>query len=542
MALNNQTTYCSPIKLLSLTAEETAKISMDDLRNAMARLESGTETEIAPNLQNINATTWGFHRTIYEQPGLLQFLEDGTFDEDKLSKAAYLRYNPSFVQFISLPFAAAFRKASEEALQKNDDYRTVQQLLQYSSFILPAHETIAFESFNQYLESLVRLLAPLSWEQFTEDESVLDFIFSSQWLAFVNNLPPVCKEQRNRVGDALLQILKRFRLDASPAYLKAFCAKLRQLKMEPALQQSLQEYESSFRLPAPIEEPAQASTSHHWIYYLGGALLIVVVGLFLLLRPKHDQQRPPQPEDRYMDAVETTSASDQLSSSINEKNLKGFFYLSSRQENEGTRLALQTGVTPIPGVTKLPKEDGNSTMTIRNQTSADALLLYFGSDNPLVGKQSRLVAIYIKSGEEYNFRFQPDFGRFNFVFGKEWVHLASPVPFPFYQGEQMTNPAANSKNLLRKAWLIKDFFRRVLRSQPLLNHDLTITNVEQQTESQNNTPVYTLLNKKMGTKRYSDSGDVALDLEEANGEIMVKAQSSLYVYLSPETFNPKELR
>lgn len=542
--MNHQLTYRSPIKLLSLTAAEIASFSPDVIELAKNRLrdnDTTTKETLTDSLQHITPATWAFHRTIYEQEGLLQFLEDGVFDAAKMSKAAYLGYNPAFVQFISLPFAQAFRVATKKALQQKDKYQALTDLLDYCSFVLPQHEAIAFEAISEHLQFLEQMLALLHWEQFVREESLLDFAFSSHWIQCMNSLPVACDAQRTAVTTAVLQVLKRFRLDASPDYLKALCAKLRQVKMSPALQQELQAYVSSFYVQKPVEEPIRKTRAPRWPYYAGGGALLVLAAIFLVLRLNQPNKRPLQAEDKYMDAVETTSAKDQLKSSVNEKNLKGFFYLASRQENKGKRASLQTGVTPIRDVTKLPANDGNSTMTIRNETAADALLFYFGSDNPLINKNSRLVAVYIKSGDVFRFRFQPDFGRFNFVFGREWVHLDNPAFSPFVAGEN--NVLLQDKEKLpANAWVISDFFRRVLPSQPLLSHDLTITNIAQPTTSTANTPVYTLLNEKEGNKRYSDAASVEIDLQEKDGKIIVKARSSLYVYQSPPTFDPKDFQ
>ena len=544
--MNPGTTYRSPIKLLSLTPAEIASISPKEIELAKNRLgdnDTTTKDGLTNRLQHLTPATWAFHRIIYEQEGLLQFLEDGVFDAAKMNKAAYLRYNPSFVQFISLPFAQAFDLAAKEALQQKDDYSVLKDLLDYCSFILPQHEAIAFDAIKEHLQFLERTLSLLHWEQFVRDESLLDFAFSSNWCYCMNNLPATCHTQRNSVISALLQVLKRFRLEASPDYLKALCAKLRQLKTEPALQQDLQAYASSFYVQKPVAFPVQKTKVPRLPHYIGGGVLLVLAGVFLLLQlGQKKKQRPPQAEDKYMEAVESTSAKDQLNSSINEKNLKAFFFLSSRQENKGKRTPLQTGATPLPGVTKLPANDGNSSMIVRNETSTDAVLFYFGSDNPLINKQSRVVAVYIRSGDEFRFRFQPDFGRFNFVFGREWVQLKEPAFFPFATGEGESIFSQDREKLLANAWVIPSFFRRVLPSQPLLNHDLTITNIEQPTVSSANARVYTLLNEKDRNKRYSDEGSVEINLQETNGQISVKARSSLYVYQSPPTFDPKELQ
>ncbi|HEU4902381.1 MAG TPA: hypothetical protein VFT06_06290 [Flavisolibacter sp.] len=538
-----QTTYRSPIKLLALTPAESTSFSSDTIEVAKNRLgNTAASEEVRDSLQHVTPATWAFHRTVYEQDGLLQFLEEGVFDEESMRKAAFLGYNPSFVQFISVPFAQAFQIASKEALRKKDDYQTLQKLLDYRSFILPPHQAIAFDAINDYLRYLEQTLALLSWEQFVRDEAILDFAFSPHWIHCINQLPAACDTQRTAVASALLQVLKRFRLDAAPDYLKALCARLRQLTTEPGLQEELQQYESGFQVQKTVEqETAKKPAKHYWVYYAGG-LLLVLAAIFLVLRLNKQNKRSPQAEDKYMDAVETTSAKDQLKSSINEKNLKGFFYLASRQENKGKRASVQTGTTPITDVTKMPANDGNSTMTIRNETTADALLFYFGSDNPLINKNSRLVAVYIKSGDVFRFRFQPDFGRFNFVFGREWVHLDDPVFFPFTTGESNNVVLQDNEKLLANAWVIRDFFRRVLPSQPFLRHDLTITNIAQPTESTSGAPVYTLLNKKEGNKRYSDAASVEIDLQEKDGKIVVGARSSLYVYQSPPTFDPKDFQ
>lgn len=532
--------------MLALTKEESLSFSAAILEKAKARLgeeDAQGKEEAEQLLQEINPTTWAFHRIVFEHGALLQFLEEGVFDPDKMQTASYLSYNPSFVRFISPAFAHAFLHASKEALQKKDDFQTLLKLVDFTAFLLPAHRSLAFAAINDSLASLQQTLNVLSWEQFVQTESILDFVFSFNWPRLINALPDECQAQRNGVVQSLLQVLKRFRLDASPDYLKAVCTKLRQLKIEPALQNDLQEYENSFVLQASPQTPETKTKKPHWIYYLAGGLVLALAGLFLFLKLQANTKRETQPEDKYMDAVETTSAKDQLNSSVNEHNLKGFFYLSSQQENAGTAAPLSTGATPISGVTKLPGADGNSQMLVRNETSADALLFYFGSDNPLVNQRSRLIAVYIKSGEEYRFRFQPDFGRFNFLFGKEWVRLDNPVYFPFYQGEAGSLTPTDSKKNFGSSWIIRSFFRRVLSSQPWLNHDLIITNVEQQTVVSSATPaVYTLLNEKEKSKRYSDEGNVAITLQETGDGIAIKAKASLYVYKSPKTFDASELR
>lgn len=511
---------------------------------AKNRLGTPAERDEATRLlQHTTPATWAFHCTIYEQEGLLQFLEEGMFDAEKMRKASFLSYNPAFVQFISGSFAQAFHIASKEALHKKDDYQTLLKLLDYRSFVLPPHQGIACEAINEYLHYLEQTLLLLSWEQFVRDEAMLDFAFSPHWIRCIHHLPAACDAQRTAVITALLQVLKRFRLDASPAYLKALCASLRQLKTDPVLQWELQQYENGFSFQSIIpEKGTQTPVNRKWIYYAGGGLLVVLAVIFVVLQFNAENKRPRQTEDKYMDAVETTSAKDQLRSGVNEKNLKGFFYLASLQENKGKRASLQTGATPIPDVTKLPANDGNSTMTVRNETPSDVLLFYFGVDNPLINKNSRLVAVYIKSGEVFGFRFQPDFGRFNFVFGREWVHLDTPAFFPFSTEENSILLQQDKEKLLAKAWVIKDYFRHVLPSQPLLRHDLTITNIAQTTKSTSGAPVYILLNEKEGNKRYSDAGNVEITLQEKDGKNIVRAKSSLYVYLSPPTFDPKDFQ
>jgi hypothetical protein len=536
--------YCSPIRLLSLTAEESAVFSTSLVEVAKKRRHDNNleSQEVEALLQSENAATWAFHRTIAEQEGLLQFLEEAVFDEEKMRKASFLRYNPTFVQFISLPFAHSFEKVAREALEKQDDYKSVQPLLEYATFVLPVHQVIAFAPVNAHLQAMRSKVDLLSWEQFVPDQSILHFVFSANFTRFLNSLPAACDEDRNQLLAALLRILKRFRLDASVNYLKAFCASLRQVNMNPALLQDLQEYESALVIrPLPKKVEVKKPPVNRWYYVAGAAVLILAVTL-LLLKTTSKRGRPPQAEDRYMEAVETTSSSDQLKSSINERNLKAFFYLASKQQNTGTPVPVQTGDNPIPGVSKLPSKDGNSVMTVRNETTADALLLYFGSDNPIVSKESRLVAVYIRRGDEYRFRFQPDFGRFNFLFGSNWVRMQTPVPFPFFTNTDPEKKPTIDELLAADPWMISDFFADVRPTQPYLNHDLTITNIAQPTTSNSSVPVYTQLNEKKGKKAYSESGSVDINLVEEGGDIVIKAKSSLYVYKSPPTFNPAEIR
>lgn len=499
------------------------------------------ETEAA--LHNVNAATWPFHRSIFEQAGLLQFLEDGKFEDATMQKASFLRYNPAFVQFVSGFFALSFQKASEPMWQEKAAYPSLLKLMDYSSFVLPAHEALAFQTFRLHLQQQIRFLELLSWEEFVQDEEQLDFVFTTEWATFMNSLPAVCTAERNEVIRKLLQMLKRFRLDASPAYLKACCTRLRLLEMEPAQKQELQEYEDSFRLPRPIKKEASKSAIPHWSLYASAALVFIVAAVIVLSKSGDRKNlRPEQPEDKFMEAVESTTASDQLNSSVNERNLKGFFFLSGRQENKGEPRLLKTGMTPLPGVTKLPAGKGNSMLIVRNETNTDALLFYFGSDNPLVSEDSRMVAVYIRRGEEYRCRFQPDFGRFNFLFGKNWVKMNTPVTFPIHTGNGNKHPLTGQYANQQQTWIIPEFFRNVAPHQPYLTHDLLITNVQQQTVSTSNNRVYTLLNEKDKKKLYSDEGLAEIVLQEKDGRFAVQAKSSLYVYQSFATFNPEDLR
>lgn len=528
--------------MLLLTDEESATYSADLLEQAKARLSDPAAREAAErSLRNMNAGTWAFHRLIHQHPALRQFLETAAFDPDQMRSASYLCYNPSFVRFVSLPFAQSFLQVSKKALAQQDDYAQLQKLLEFSSFILPEHTQLAFGTIKEHLMDRQRMVAALGWEQFVANESLLDFVFSANWRFFMNELPAECSTERDALLASLLQVLRRFRLDAAPEYLHAVCIKLHQLKMDPALQASLQEYENSFsepHKPAVVKKKIPA-----WVFVLAGGVLVVAFGFFLLLHFRARAREAAEPEQRYMDAVANTAASDQLSSSINEHNLKGYFYIAGQQVLPGRGVLLPTGATPIPGVTKLPSEEGNSQMVVHNHTDADALLLYFGSDNLLVNKSSRLVAVYIQKGEEYRFRFQPDFGRFNFVFGHQWVQLEDTAYFPLYKNGETDFTAKDMKKVLEHAWAIRSFFSRTLPLQPWLTHDLVITNIEQQTvASTPNQMVYTLLNERDKNKKYGDGATVDLTLEQSSDDITIRARSSLYVYKSFPTFNPNEFR
>ena len=542
--MNNLTAYRSPITLLSLSAAESANFSEKILLQAKQKLACQTplNEELETALHNVNASTWPFHKTIREQEGLLLFLEEGWFDEAALEKAFFLRYNPSFVQFISGPFAVAFQKASATICQEKEVYPTLRKLLNYATFILPQHEAFAFASINAYLQQHSRSLALLSWEQFVANEEQLGFVFSSDWIALMNGLPDACAAQRNEMINTLLQILKRFRLDASPDYLKAFCRCVYSLKMEPAAKQEIQDYAASFRSPQPAKKEAAETAGRPWALYIGsGAALLLAAAFLLVFLAGKKGQRPEQPEDKYMEAVTSASASDQLNSSVNERNLKGFLYLSTKQKNVGTPMLLETGATPLPGLTKLPANDGNSTLTVRNETGSDALLFYFGSDNLLVNKNSRIVSVFIRRGEEYRCRFQPDFGRFNFVFGKEWVKMDIPASFAIQTGSNDI-PLIGQVQNEPAVWTIPDFFKNVSPEQPYLQHDLLITNIEQQTSSSGHKLFYTLLNEKDNRKGYGDEGFAEIVLQETKGEFSIKAKSSMFVYRSFPTFRPEDFQ
>src|SRR6059058_3331310 len=133
------------------------------------------------------------------------------------------------------------------------------------------------------------------------------------------------------------------------------------------------------------------------------------------------------PDKEYTNAIEEISADDQMNSSNNERYFKQYLYDKSHHQYEGRQEAIGTGDAPFNGFSILPNEPGSSMLTVKNNTNTDVVLLYFGSNHPIVKSQSRLCSVYIKAGGSYTFRFQPNFERINFWFGKKWIRLNQGV-------------------------------------------------------------------------------------------------------------------
>jgi hypothetical protein len=248
---------------------------------------------------------------------------------------------------------------------------------------------------------------------------------------------------------------------------------------------------------------------------------------------------PYEINQSYPDELVESPANDDLNSSVNEKNFKAFISMMGKARVNGKNLTIKTGQSPFNNVSKPFMDGGRSTFKIKNLTGFDAVLFYFTSENLLIDTNSRVYAVFIKSGEEFEFLFDHNYGRFNLAFGEEWMHYQNSADFNLIKSAGVgTYDGPGNEHLIGK-WKLSDFFKKPIAYQYYMNHDLLIQDFPQPNQQISGSPAARMLHEPTYAERSSRwAKKTELTLIRSGNHINVKAQGSLFVFESPENFQP----
>ncbi|HEU4469502.1 MAG TPA: hypothetical protein VFR58_00340, partial [Flavisolibacter sp.] len=254
---------------LLIQGEET--VVLDGIFYTVAELE---EIE-----KGLDEESWQNHVIIYNNKGLLLFLEEQVVDTDKLNAAYYYRFKPSFVQFISPFFAQVFYSLSLDWLRSN--LPSLCKLMDFTGFVALADAQQAYEPLRSYFRSLQEFAEGLEWDEFVRDETVLAFIFSPYWRELVNKLPPALESSRIGMAESLLSLAKRFEGNATPAYLQELAASLKGLQLPVVLKEEIGKYAYSLsRYNAESFKVVKKRGSNPSFYVIAGLACFFGILLF----------------------------------------------------------------------------------------------------------------------------------------------------------------------------------------------------------------------------------------------------------------------
>ena len=261
--------YRSPIRLITHAAEPIDTFSQQTIartrKKILAEMALQDDQLLLENISYakndvislLNGITseeiWKVHCAIYAHPALLAFLEEGHFDADEF-KEMYLMLLPvsdSFITYVWRYFAFSFNEVSG-VLIRQEDFAILSNLLDYQAFVLPEHTHEGFQKIRIYLDELIHLLKNLSWEKFQRDESQLHFIFSEDWISFMNKLPGSFATIRDELVIHILNVIFRFQKKATWFYLFKACESLQQLECGEFQRSEISRFEQAMARNANI--------------------------------------------------------------------------------------------------------------------------------------------------------------------------------------------------------------------------------------------------------------------------------------------------
>jgi hypothetical protein len=545
--------YRSPVRLVSHAAEPITEFTQQAIQRTKKKLLAEmslqdhqiilddvlyTRNDVIVLLDSITTDdTWRQHCIIYAHESFLALLEKGEFNPVDFQKAGQYRYNPHFVAFVSPYFASSFGTVSGKMIREKK-FSSLTALLDYQSFMLAEHHDAAYQRIRVYLEEVSYLLRNLSWEKFREDESILHFIFDSQWVAFLNALPDSFATTRDEVVGHLLGVVYRFQRKASWYYLHQCCTRILGIECSESSKEEVKRYEAVMRQNTFRETSKSDSGSGSGSDgpSAGRIIFFSIWLVFIILRlSSNGCGRSSSPSYERFDyspyeqqaGVNRNTFFTELNSSGNEKNFKTMLAGLKVNRNSGELAQIKTGATPFYRVSKLPEYDGDGATTIVNTTGYDAVMFYFNNSNPLLDHSSRIYAVYIRKGERYSFNLRPGFGRLNFSFGKQWLLLNTPKNFllrTFVDNGNNVNPEGDAVASME----ITGYFQTEPGlDQYLLKHDITVTGIQETNTGVKGAPKLLSKPRVSGNKTINE---VELKLVETAKGIRVESKGDLYVY------------
>lgn len=508
-----------------------------------------TRNDVITLLDGITSEeVWKHHCTVYTHQPLLDFVEGGLLDIEGFRKLEELAYNTPFRDFLAPYFATSFNAISS-ALIRQKNYDALASLMNTQGFITPEHSHEAYQRIRIYLDEIIHLLKNLSPEKYISDGKVLHFINDGCWISFLNKLPSSFASVRDAFVAQMLGLIYRFQRKASWYALHQCCLRLQDVECSEERKEQVNHYEEVMRKNVLAENGTPDTGSGK----SGGSSLRMIFGviwiIFILFRigSSGGCNSSSSSTPTYVMSDEQQRFTRELLEKVQEneakRNFRKFLSTLYAANTTATQSApIKTGQPPFPSFSMLPPDEGNATITIRNSTAYDAVLLYFTDEsfqlNSTDPVSKMLYSVYIKSGEHYTFRPAAGKGRYNFAFGRKWVKLGSGVPFwPERKSADLNDTAqaqvaaaalaAQSTNTVS----IPAFFQNEPGlDQYYLTHDLVLSDYEPAKESTRR-PLYA---PPYSASDLSGKYQATLTLTSHLGTIGMEFEGNLYASLEGE--------
>ncbi|HEX2606791.1 MAG TPA: hypothetical protein VHK91_05405, partial [Flavisolibacter sp.] len=396
---------------------------------------------------------------------LLEFLEKADLDYRKMKGAEALLYDPYFTQEFSSFFAYSFNQLSNDLL-KQQAYWDLDLLLEFQNCILPEYVPEAYRKILAYIEDLLYMLRNLSWEKFSEDESILDFIFESGWIGFMNKLPSGFSSHRDEIVEQLIAVSLRFQFKASWRYLHSIMEALGKLEKNEFNQAEIERIDEVFQKNISVRfGKTTVNTDSGAGRYVGIIIWFIIMAIIRSTSCNSDRST-------LADLKPITFISDNEINTTEQQNERKFIsFLDSlntgKQSQAVTREASFTGMQPFRDIGDDPLAARVDSLTVNNQSGYDVVYLYF-KDVPghhLSGIMTKLYSTYIKNGDARKVYIQPDNGRTYFLLGEDWGKLKKPEELSY----------TNEDGKVTQSFVIDHFFRKQFTlKQPYLSRPIFI--------------------------------------------------------------------
>ena len=457
--VNSVALYRSPVRLVVHTAEA-ASYSMQAISRARKKMMaeialagdeislddiSYSRNDASALLDVVSEESWKAHSIIYQHKGLLNFLEKGEFNSDELRKADAYLYNEKFVQVVSPYFAHSFNTVSGK-LVRQADFEELMRLLDYTGYILPEHSHEAYQKLRGYLEEINYTLRNLSWEKFISDESILHFIFSANWLKFINKLPPSFTSVRDEVVEHFINLILRFQHKATWYYLHKVLVQLKCIETNDFNRSEVMRIDEIIYKNSKIEGgkgTARSKGSDGFTWRSAWWILWIVM---MIVRAATCNDKSSKSSYRLLDGPSNNPVITTAGNNVEKRNETHFLSvldsLSHKKNTIVTPQKLSTGSQPFVAFGDDPGVAINDSLTISNNTGYDAVFLYF-KDIPghaTSGLLPKLYSTYIKAGDVEKVYVLPGNGRVYFAFGEGWGKLKKPLNI------ELKNPSGSASN------------------------------------------------------------------------------------------------
>jgi hypothetical protein len=147
-----------------------------------------------------------YHKKIWDSSYLLSFLEDATFDEQRMQETMQQFQNDTvFDAFFSPYFAMSFNYIARNCLNEFRLY-DLGNLLLFEEFLLGEDREAAFRPLRIFLDDNIRLLKNTNTNNYKLVKPKIQHWIKGNWSGFINSLPHEFYNSRNELSSNLVNL------------------------------------------------------------------------------------------------------------------------------------------------------------------------------------------------------------------------------------------------------------------------------------------------------------------------------------------------